>query len=161
MMNINNVSSERLTYTSVILALVVVVTASCGGGGSSAPAPTPPNPGVTIINQTITTTDTDIGVLPRPYVFPGQANYWDISSDFSLNDGYDDQFDGALQISVNDGVNTVNFPADQAQSELTWLSPLTTVADGLIGVAVADATFALPISGTKSAYITTATPDTR
>lgn len=46
-------------------------------------------------------------------------------------------------------------------SELTWYTPLVGSADGLKGVAVADATYGAPLNGLKSAYITTATIDTR
>ena len=159
------------------LPLASLLLAACGGssGGDSAPASPPATAaatltlgvatataGVTIINQTVATTDTDGGSNPYQ-VFPGQANYWDIDRDFSLSDGYDDQFDGALNVSVSvdAGSTFASFPYDQQKSELTWYTPQVGSADGLKGVAVADASYQTPVNGSKSAYITTATADTR
>ncbi|WP_157730995.1 hypothetical protein [Variovorax sp. HW608] len=83
---------------------------------------------------------------------PGQANYWDLSTDFSLNDGSHDQFDGALMLSVAVGGTSNTFPSDQTYAELTALGPDMGVADGLKLVSFStDPAFV--VSGTTTAYL--------
>jgi len=104
----------------------------------AAPASNP----VTVFNQTIAATDGDW----TP--FPGQANYWDIDSDFSLSDGYNDQCDGCLSLMVG----TTSFPYDQDYSELTFYTPTMGSAEGVIAATVTDGndSDAYAINGTYS-----------
>ena len=83
---------------------------------------------------------------------PGQANYWDLSRDFTLNDVSCDQFDGALTLSVAVGGTSNTFPSDQTYAELTALGPEMGVADGLKLVSFStDPNFVL--HGTTTAYL--------
>ena len=81
---------------------------------------------------------------------PGMPNIWDISTNFNLDDGYNDQFDGALQMKVG----TTNFPWDQNYGELTLYTPVMGAADGIITAAVSNDTNTnyQPING-YSAYL--------
>ena len=140
-------NSNRPLAISLILAVILsVALAGCkifgGSRGSSSdssgtlsssvvlgtliasPAMSP----VTVFNQTIARADGNWSP------FPGQANYWDINSDFSLSDGGDDQFDGALNLTVG----ATSFPYDQDYSELTYYGPTVGIADGLVVAAVTD-----------------------
>lgn len=135
-------------FTIIRLGLgAVVITASltgCGKGRNhySAPAsaavtigalttPSSSTPPVTTFNQTIAVVDGD----GSP--FPGQANYWDISSNFSLSDGFNDQFDGALNLTVTTtGISSTGFPYDQTYGELTFYTPTVSTPDGLIVAAI-------------------------
>ena len=119
-----------------------------GSGGNGAvtkqitlPAFTP----VTVIPQFIPFYDNDRSRAP------GMPNYWDLYRDFSLEDGWNDQFDGALQLTVD----STNFPEDQVQSELTFYTPVMGAADGIMTVSVSSATntYYTPIAGTYSAYL--------
>ena len=143
-MNLNGKLST-VAKLSVGASLIVLTVAGCGRGGDQAAAPaasatlgtliTPSSstPPVTVFNQTIAAADGDGSV------FPGQANYWDINSDFSLSDGYNDQFDGALELTVTTtGISSTGFPYDQAYSELTFYTPTVDSADGLVVAAVTD-----------------------
>ena len=145
-------------------SLIALSLAGCGQDKNSPPAAapsTPPTlgvlitpssstPPVTVFNQTIAAADGDW----TP--FPGQANYWDISPDFSLSDGYDDQFDGAMQLTVaTTGVSSSAFPYDQSYSELTFYTPTVGTADGLVVATVTDGVRnnASLVSGTYSAAL--------
>ncbi len=101
----------------------------------------------TVFLQTLASTDGD----GDGDVAPGQANYWDIDTDFSLDDGSDDQFDGALHIVI-DGTY---FPWNQHQDELTFSGPAMGAAEGAKTVSVSDGTnqWYSAISGTYSAYL--------
>jgi hypothetical protein len=132
-------------------ALVV----GCGGGGGDAGAntpvaaappppveppvvvapPAPPGPelatatslpATTTFLQTIATTDTNNG-----YAAPGQANLWALNADFSMDDGFADQFDGALTLDVDVGGTVASFAANQTYAELTALGPEMGAADGV------------------------------
>ena len=143
----------------VTVLLLTLALSGCGGGSSSAaPAPAPaPGPvlgtlittpsftPVTVFPQFIATTDTDGAVAP------GMSNYWDIDTDFSLADGGDDQFDGFLVMTVG----ATFFPSDQAQSELTYYTPVMGAADGAMVVSVSSDTnvWYSAITGTYSAYL--------
>ena len=78
----------------------------------------PSFPPVTVIPQFIPYYDTDTEPDGSKYggaAAPGMANIWDLISDFELADGGDDQWDGALLLTVG----ATDFPADQTQSELS------------------------------------------
>lgn len=103
------------TVALMFFASIFLMLNGCGGNGGSTsgttPQPvvippvddnnTPPppvepiqvKPGITVFNQTVPVEDDDSAV------FPGQANYWDLDTDGSIDDGYDDQFDGAIQMA--------------------------------------------------------------
>jgi hypothetical protein len=85
-------------------------------------------PAGTAFLQTIAATDGD------PAIAPGQANIWDLSEDFVINDGGDDQFDGALHLSVNVGETQEDFPTDQTYQELTAMGPEMGASDGVKAV---------------------------
>lgn len=129
---------DRRKFSISLVAAAVL--AGCGGGGSDGPpvdtAPTPGGvtpelasatslPASVVFAQSLPTTDGTRGVGP------GQANYFDLGQDFSINDGSDDQFDGALQLAVEVGGTTVSFPSDQVYAELTALGPELDAADGV------------------------------
>lgn len=132
---------DRRKFSISMVAAAVL--AGCGGGGSDdvAPAPAPATPppaadlpefasattlpAATLFAQNMVATDGDGGAAP------GQANYFDLESDFSISDGYDDQFDGALELEVEINGTPVSFPSDQTYAELTALGPEMTAADGL------------------------------
>lgn len=110
------------------------------------PAPNPPAPAPgpelatptslpasTILTQSIANHDNDAAVGP------GQANFWDLMPDFSIGNGWNDQFagsgvgagSGALALSVKVGSLSQGFNNDQRFNELTALGPEMTAADGL------------------------------
>jgi hypothetical protein len=103
-------------------------------------------------------------------VFPGQANTWVVDADFSLAQGWGGQFSHALQLRTGDaGASPTQaslatlwatptlaaFPNDQNVSEVTFLSPRFTTADGVRTAAVSDGvTMGVPpLDGTRSAYL--------
>jgi hypothetical protein len=140
---------------SIAVLTLALTFAGCGGGGNDGGVQPPTSPilgevvpnsnGVTAFNQTIEALDS---IYSFP-LFPGQANYWDIDVDFSLGDGGDDQFDGALQLAVNGEV----FPRNQLYSELTFLTPFLSTANG-VKVAAVDSLPDFPsLSGTYSAWL--------
>ena len=141
MMKISEISG------SVAALALVLALAACGGGGEGAPATQAPPPlkGGTTFNQTLTATDTTS--LPHP--FPGQPNIWDLDPNFSLYDGGDDQFDGALQLDVDGDP----FPADQTYGELTFSGPYLSSADGVQVAAVADSDYGSTLEGSWSAWL--------
>lgn len=96
--------------------------------------------GVTAFHQNIPAEDGD------PEVFPGQANVWDLDRDFSLFDGGDGQFEGALEMKVGG----TDFPKDLTYSELTFYTPYVKDEDGVV-VALADSSGSLG-SGSYSAW---------
>lgn len=87
--------------------------------------------GITIFNQNI------IALDGNSEVFPGQANFWDLDLDGALVDGFWDQFDGNLFLSVQDNASTVFFPLNQTYPELQFLTPVMTALDGIKVAAVA------------------------
>lgn len=115
-------------------------------GNVTPPLPAEPiqvKPGITVFNQTVPVEDGDSAV------FPEQANYWDLDIDGSIDDGSDDQFDGAMELSIND----VDFPDDQAYSDLTYFDPLFGSADGVKTVALTDDNDFSSINGTYSVML--------
>ena len=141
MVKVNYCLKRSLIVMGCLLLLV-----ACGGGGgdgsSATPTPTPtatpsptptpalqlgspvPDKGLTEFLQLVPAQDTS------GEAFPGSANTWDLDWDFTLYNGYDNQFNGALVLSVTVEGNTEDFPYDQAYDELTWYSPELTTADG-------------------------------
>lgn len=113
------------------------------------PSDTEPEPatGITTFGQTIPVADQDLEV------FPGQANVWDIDSDFALLDGGDFQFEYAMALAVGPMGRRTPFPLDQSYQELTWDGPLLGPEDGVVVAAVADDSFVDPIDGMFSAYL--------
>ncbi len=111
----------------------LIIISSCGGGGGggggsiTSNSTTSSNHGITIFRQTVTMEDTDTSEY-----FPGQPNIWDISDDFSLSDGGDDQFDGALELSIGS-----SFPS-QTYSDLIFNAPAFDSTDGVKVAAVVD-----------------------
>jgi len=153
----------------VVVLLSAALFSACGSGskGDSNTTVTPPVLGtlisspsltpVTSFAQTIVSHDTgtDNGTYDS---FPGQPNVWGINSDFSLSDGSDDQFDGALELTVG----VTNFPSDQTYGELTFYTPLVRASEGVKVAAVSDgASMNLtPLAGAYSAFLN-ATSDSR
>jgi len=91
--------------------------------------------------QTIAATDGDSSISP------GQANIWDLNQDFSIEDGGNDQFDGALLLTVDVGGTQAQFPADQTYAELTALGPEMGASDGVKSVTFTSDTQFLKTSG--------------
>jgi hypothetical protein len=157
---------KRVFSFIVIAVLAAAVLSGCGGGGDnkqtanttdpnpvlgaliSSPSPTP----VTSFGQSIVSHDTgtDNGAYD---IFPGQANVWDIAGDFSLEDGNDDQFDNALELTVG----TTPFSlAGQTYGELTFYGPLMSAAEGVKVAAVSDGVsmgITSVLTGTYSAFL--------
>jgi len=156
---------RRFGLLAVALISAVVLSGCGGGGGDNIKvAAVDPNPvlGTLITSPTVspitsfaqTIASQDTGTLNGSHdSFPGQANVWDIASDFSLDDGYDDQFDNALILTVG----TSTFLPDQNYSELTFYTPTMSSADGVKVAAVSDGApmLASAISGTYSAFLNT------
>jgi hypothetical protein len=84
--------------------------------------------GNTTFRQTVDMQDTDTNEY-----FPGQANIWNISSDFSLSDGGDDQFDGVMRLNVDATTFT-----SQDYTDLTFYTPTVSVDDGVKVAAVVE-----------------------
>jgi hypothetical protein len=114
-----------------------IFAAGCGGGGGGGGQASPEvglptaTRGFTSFNQTVPTSNT------TGAAFVGQANGWQLDNDFEMEDGLDDQFDGALLLTVNG----VNFPSDQTYSELTWSTPFLRASDGVVVAGVAGTGF--------------------
>lgn len=87
--------------------------------------------GITVFNQSISAQD------GNKEVFPGQANFWDLDLDGAIFDGFWDQFDGNMFLSVKDTFETEFFPEDQTYAELSFLTPVMTALDGIKVAAVA------------------------
>jgi hypothetical protein len=112
----------------------------------NSPVPTP----LTSFAQTLANNDTDTGNSSYD-LFPGQANVWDISNEFELEDGNDDQFDNALQLTVG----ATSFPA-QTYDELTFYTPYMDDTQGVKTAAVSDGSTLYsmsPIAGSYSAFL--------
>lgn len=136
---------DRRKFSFSIVAAAVL--AGCGGGGgggaSAQPDPVAPDvpvtpglraelasatllPASTAFAQSFASTDPD-GHL----VAPGQPNSFELDQGFALSDGDNDQFDGALYLTVDIGGGSYSFPSDQVYSELTALGPELGAADGV------------------------------
>jgi len=142
-------STNRILVIMAAAVLGAGLLIGCGGngdGGGDAILGTPSqNPGTTIIRQQVPVEDENDGT------FVGYANYWDLYNDFAISDGSDDQFDDALELTVGSD----EFPDDQSYSELAWMTPDLTSADGLPIPAVADSVYGsyAAYSGTYALYL--------
>lgn len=150
----------NLICLMVLLGCILLLLSGCGGSSSSSqatptpsptpspsPSPTPPTvqlgvavaeKGLTDFLQWIPAEDGD------GEQFPGSANIWDLYDDFSIDDGYDDQFDNALVLSVEVGGSGEDFPS-VSYADLTWYTPEVTdlldvaiIADSASGWALND-----------------------
>ena len=65
---------------------------------------------------------------------PGHANQITLDRYFSVLDAGQDQFDGALRLSVTQGGVESVFPEDQSYDELTAVAPFVSEAEGLMAV---------------------------
>jgi hypothetical protein len=156
---------KRTLSFIVVAVLAAAVLSGCGGGGDSkqttnttdpnpvlgalisSPSPTP----VTSFGQSIVSHDT--GTDNGSYdIFPGQPNVWDIGRDFSLEDGNDDQFDGALKVMFGSAA----FPENQDYSELSFYTPIMGSADGIKVAVVSDGLsmgISSALTGSYSAFL--------
>ncbi|MCY7370886.1 MAG: hypothetical protein LH479_08465 [Polaromonas sp.] len=151
---------NRRTFSLSAIGAIASSLAACGGGGGAAGSPAgspatvqapgdpvkdtglvvqPSQPVVelasatllpagTVFLQSVSATDRD------PEAAPGQANFWDLRVDLSLGDGFNNQFSGALQLSVDLGTNVQPFPSDQTYSGLTAFGPALGESDGVKSV---------------------------
>jgi len=156
--------SKKLVFLLVVLALMMAGAFIIGCGsdddppirfviigepyvvGVSTPDPMPE------FLQTVDATDGDYEL------FPGQANIWDLTNDFSIDDGGNDQFDNALQLYVNStgAPSTYTVFPSQVYADLTFYTPVLGSSDGVIAAAVSngnDLYTDYSISGTYSAYL--------
>jgi hypothetical protein len=138
----NSIRRSKMTKTYWLmvfgLLMATILTGGCGSteGGSSSGDTLEPlvlgvlsmDTGNTSFRQTVAMQDSDTNEY-----FPGQANVWDINNDFSLSSGGDDQFDVAMELSV-DGIF---FPA-QVYADLTFYTPTVSTAEGIKVAAVVD-----------------------
>lgn len=140
---------DRRMFSLSLMGAAVMSLAGCGGGNDEAaptpepaidpapepaPEPTPAGPelasatslpAASAFLQSVVATDGDREAAP------GQANYWDLTTDFRIGDGSNDQFDGALALAVEVEGASLDFPGDQTYSELTALGPEMDAADGV------------------------------
>jgi hypothetical protein len=158
-------------WPTLMLAAGAFLTA-CGGGNDTAPASstnsdqlaqTSTVAGLTFFYQQ--------GVLPTTtsgnYAAVGSPNRWDLNRDMSLSDGYDDQFDDALVLSIVSvsGTSTAasgRFPTDTQYAELIFNTPEYGAANGSVGAYFTrtDALSANPSSTDTAAWLLP-TPDSR
>ncbi|MCA9792623.1 MAG: hypothetical protein KC910_12540 [Candidatus Eremiobacteraeota bacterium] len=82
--------------------------------------------------------------------FPGSANMWDLYDLLYINDGFGDNFDGAVRLYL--GGSEVNV-GQLDYTQLSFFGPIFSLADGLIVAAVADSSYASPLAGTYSAVL--------
>jgi hypothetical protein len=136
---------KKMFSLLAVAMLAVAVLSGCTGKDNIKVSPVDPNPvlGTLITSPTVSPITSfsqsiashDSGTWNGSHdSFPGQANVWDIASDFSLADGNDDQFDGALILTVG----TATFLPDQNYSELTFYTPTMSSADGVKVATVSD-----------------------
>lgn len=78
-------------------------------------------------------------------IFPGHANIWDLNSDFSLSDGYDDQFDDAMELIVNG-----DYFGSSAYADLVFSGPVLTEEDGVRAAVIFDSALTTPFEGDYS-----------
>jgi len=138
----------RKMYYVVFIALLTagVVLAGCGssnGGGAVArnpvigvPVAAPAASPVASFAQTVPLAANEYNQY-QP-IFPGQANVWDIDSNFSLEDGGDDQFDTALELTVTTAATSSSFSYDQTHAELTFYTPTMSASNGVRTAVVDD-----------------------
>lgn len=150
---------DRRKFSLSLIGAATAALAGCGGGSENRaglPEPSTPStpstpttpvtpappatpelatptqlPAATSFAQTIAATDGSYSVAP------GQANQWDLNGDFSMGDGSHDQFDGAMQLTVQAGGLGILFPS-QSYAELTAFGPELGEADGVKSVSFTD-----------------------
>ncbi|RMG60008.1 MAG: hypothetical protein D6713_04120, partial [Deltaproteobacteria bacterium] len=168
---INVKGEKRFIFLYPVFLLILTLLFACDADvlkfghkkGSSQPAiagEPVEAPFMTVIPQFVPPLDGDGGA------FPGAANYWDLTPYFALSDGFDDQFDDALVLTVTvnqDTPLTESFPsvttADiQTYSPIISLSNFPGAENGIVSDG-GDSGWS-PLSGSYSAYIL-ATPDSR
>ena len=150
---------QKYPLISLLLTSILTISACGGDNGGSAPEieeEVQPVPiigevldikGVVSFGQTIAAADGNSEQAP------GQANFWDLDSNFSIIDGYDDQFDGALNIDVTVDAVTESFPNDQTEAEVSYYGPLMGSAEGVKGVEVSSGAQRAYIYGTHENYL--------
>lgn len=140
----------KRTYSVLAILFIAAITlAACGGGGGggSAPPPVTPPPttdwqGTLITNPSVSPvtafrqTVVSDGTSSYYEIFPGQANAWTLDTDFTLIDGFGNQFFYALGLIVG-ASDLINEPP-QTYSELTFYTPYLGTADGVKVATVSD-----------------------
>jgi hypothetical protein len=130
---------KRREFSLSLMGGAILALTGCGGGDGGPAAATGLElasattlPALTTFLQSVVASDGDFSAAP------GQANMWNLEDDFSLDDGYDDQFDGALELSVDVGGIQESFPFDQTYPELTAFGPELGAGDGVKLVSFTD-----------------------
>ncbi len=166
---------RRNVSIAVALALAAL---ACNGGSSpsdgeppfaprtAGPLPGGSPPGVTSFGQTVPAEGASSGE-----VFPGQANRWLVGGDFALGQAPPGvQYDFALALYLGapsepvDHASLTNdlvsgaldaFPGDQSFSEIAFLTPVFTAADGVRTATASDGVSieAPAIAGARSGYL--------
>ena len=147
---------DRRTFSlSAVGALVATLTACGGGGGEANSSQALPDNSVPVKENTPVARPVTLSaelasptLLAAGTVFlqtvaagdnegeaaPGQANFWDLRKDMTLGNGFNDQFAGALRLSVTRGADVQLFPADQSHAGLSAYGPELNVGDGVKAV---------------------------
>jgi len=83
--------------------------------------------GLTVLAQRVPALDGGAEVVP------GQANCWDLAEDFALESGCDEQFDGALGLTVDDGAgDDAAFPDNQSYDDISFFTPEFSRVDDVV-----------------------------
>ena len=148
--------------TFVAIATIALLATACGGSSKPGPFDGKPTDLTQVVSfqQNIPITDTE-----SAYSGYLGGNIWDLSPDFSLNDGGDDQFDSALELyvgtlttspptwtSLANEFDSLDYFTSVSFSDLQFYSPNLGTSDGLVAATVTtdpDWVF----SGTTSALI--------
>jgi hypothetical protein len=145
---------KKNVFPALVLTAVVALVSACGGGGggggAAAPAPGGPPPasglGTLITAPTVSPIASFVQNIPsndhtglHDEVFPGCANLWSLDADFTLANGFDDQFVNAETLDVGGDL----FPADQVFGDLvnpapTFYTPTLGTVDGVVVAKVSD-----------------------
>ena len=95
---------DRRTFSLSLAGVAITPLTGCLFDGTDTPLVALPElaiattlPAATVFAQSVLRTGGDVAAGP------GQANLWNLSRDFSLDDGNSDQFDGALVLNVDVG----------------------------------------------------------
>jgi hypothetical protein len=171
----------RKAYSMLAILFIAAMTlAACGGGGgggaTTPPPVTPPttpdwqgtlitSPSVSPVTAFRQSVVSD-GTSSYYEIFPGQANAWTLDTDFSLSDGFGNQFFYAMGLIV--GLSDLVNELPQSYAELTFYTPYLGAADGVkvatasTGTSIGLASLGLSsvITGTHAAFIN-ATSDSR
>lgn len=178
---------KKNVFPALVLTAVVALVSACGGGGggggAAAPAPVggpPPASGLgTLITApTVPPIASFVQNIPSndhtgsfDEIFPGSANLWSLDQDFSLANGFDNQFISAEILVVGGDF----FPLDQMFNDPinpapSFYTPVMGTADGVVVAKVSDGKSiagSLPVgllgsavTGTYAAFLN-ATSDSR